>query len=237
MSLLLRNNITLLVSDMAGTIINEKGLIYKALEKTLKSMNYPVSDVDVKSWHGRDKRAVLYDHIYKQYDPPGVRYIAPKVTEAEKKLLVELEKCYFEDKNIELIDNELLNFFDRLRINGVKVALNTGYPKKFQKKIIDHFNLEGRVDAWISSEEVRDGRPAPYMIHRLMEECHIPSVKNVAKIGDTVNDMKEGKNAGCELIIGVLSGADKKEDLIKHSNLVINKITDLNEEDVPVFLL
>ena len=100
MSLLFRNKITLLVCDMAGTIINEKGLIYNALEKTLKSMNYPVSDADVKSWHGRDKRAVLYDHIYKQYDPPGVRYIAPKVKEAENKLLVELEKCYFEDKDI-----------------------------------------------------------------------------------------------------------------------------------------
>ena len=237
MSLLLRNNITLLVSDMAGTIINEKGLIYKALGNTLKSMNYPVSDADVKSWHGRDKRAVLYDHIYKQYDPPGVRYIAPKVTKAEKLLIKELETVYFEEENIELIDDELLDFFDRLRINGVKVALNTGYPKDFQNKIIDYFNLEGRVDTWISSEEVRDGRPAPYMIHQLMERCDIPSVKNVAKIGDTINDMREGVNAGCGLTIGVLSGADNKTDLLKYSNLVVNKITDLNEEDVPVFLL
>ena len=75
------------------------------------------------------------------------------------------------------------------------------------------------------------------MIHQLMERCDIPSVKNVAKVGDTVNDMREGINAGCGLTIGVLSGADNKEDLLKYSNLVINKITDLNEEDVPVFLL
>jgi len=237
MSLLLRNNITLLVSDMAGTIINEKGLIYKALGNTLKGLGYCVSDADVKNWHGRDKRAVLYDHIYKQYDPPGVRYIAPKVTEAENLLLKELEQVYFEDKNIELIDDELLDFFDSLRINGVKVALNTGYPKDFQNKIIDYFDLGDRVDTWISSEEVRAGRPAPYMIHQLMERCDIPSVKNVAKIGDTTNDMREGVNAGCGLTIGVLSGADNKDDLLKYSNLVINKITDLNEEDVPVFLL
>ena len=49
--------------------------------------------------------------------------------------------------------------------------------------------------------------------------------------------MREGINAGCGLTIGVLSGADEKKDLMKYSNLVINKITDLNEEDVPVFLL
>ena len=237
MSMLLRNNITLLVSDMAGTVINEKGLIYTSLKNTLKRMGYCVSDADMKSWHGRDKREVLWNHIYKQYDPPGVKYLAPRVKEAEEILLQELEESYFDNNNIELIDDELLDFFDSLRINGVKVALNTGYPKDFQNKIIDYFDLGGRVDTWISSEEVGAGRPAPYMIHQLMERCDIPSVKNVAKIGDTVNDMREGVNAGCGLTIGVLSGADNKDDLLKYSNLVINKITDLNEEDVPVFLL
>ena len=235
--MLLRNNITLLVSDMAGTVINEQGIIYTSLKKTLKRLGYCVSDADMKSWHGRDKREVLWNHIYKQYDPAGVKYLAPRVNEAEKLLLEELEKNYFDNNKIELIDDELLDFFDGLRINGIKVALNTGYPKDFQNKIIDHFNLKGRIDTWISSEEVSYGRPAPYMIHQLMERCDIPSVKNVAKVGDTVNDMREGINAGCGLTIGVLSGADNKDDLLKYSNLVINKITDLNEEDVPVFLL
>ena len=48
--MLLRNNITLLVSDMAGTVINEKGLIYTSLKNTLKRMGYCVSDADMKSW-------------------------------------------------------------------------------------------------------------------------------------------------------------------------------------------
>ena len=45
--MLLRNNITLLVSDMAGTVINEKGLIYTSLKKTLKRLGYCVSDADM----------------------------------------------------------------------------------------------------------------------------------------------------------------------------------------------
>ena len=237
MSLLLRNNITLLVCDMAGTIINENGIIYKALGRTLKNMGYCVSEADEKNWHGRDKRAVLFDHIYKQCDIPGTQYIVPQVNRAEKLLIKELEKSYFEDGKIELIDDGLLDFFDNLRINGVKIGLNTGYPKSLQSKIIKNLNLEGRIDDFISSEEVGYGRPAPYMIHRLMERFDIPSVNNVAKIGDTVNDMREGRNAGCKLTIGVLSGASEKDDLLRYSNLVINKITDLNEEDVPVFLL
>ena len=238
MSFFFRNKVTLLICDMAGTIINEKGLIYKSLFNVLDEMKINVKKEDMKSWHGSDKREVLYKEIYKRYKPPGVRDISPLVNEAEEKLIVELEKNYFKNKNIELIDKNLLNFFDEVRINGIKIALNTGYPMKFQKKIIDHFNLDNRIDAYISSEEVKFGRPHPYMIHRLMEECDIPSVKNVAKIGDTVNDMLEGKNAGCALTIGVLSGADNKEKLLKHSDMVINKITDLrNDNNVPVFLL
>ena len=31
------------------------------------------------------------------------------------------------------------------------------------------------------------------MIHNIMERCDIENVKNVAKVGDTINDMIEGK--------------------------------------------
>ena len=46
-----------------------------------------------------------------------------------------------------------------------------------------------------------------------MEENIIISAKNIAKIGDTKIDMKEGKNAGCGLTIGVLTGYENKENL------------------------
>ena len=238
MSILLKHNIKLLVCDMAGTVINENGIIYKSIGTTLKKMGYYVSPEDEKSWHGREKRAVLFDHIYKQCgDIPETKYMIPEVNKAEKLLIEELEKNYFKNNQIKLIDENLLNFFDKLRMDNVKIALNTGYPKSLQNKIITNLNLEDRIDGFISSEEVEYGRPAPYMIHRLMERFEISSVDNVAKIGDTANDMLEGKNAGCKLTIGVLSGADKKEDLLEHSNLVINKITDLDKKDLPVFLL
>ena len=229
MSLLIRNKVNLLVCDMAGTIINEKGLIYKAIGSTLNKLGYPSTNEDIKTWHGADKREVMYRHIKSHYKSPNNKYILAKVNKAENLLITELEQKYFEDNNIELIDNKLLDFFHNLRTNNIKVALNTGYPKDFQRKIINHLNLTKSVDTWISSEEVVAGRPAPYMIHQLMEQCEIDSVSNVAKVGDTINDMKEGINAGCILNIGVLSGADNKEDLAKYTNLIINKITDLND--------
>lgn len=121
----------------------------------------------------------------------------------------------------------VIDLFDELRINGTKVALNTGYPKNLQQKIIQNFNLEGRIDAYISSEQVKYGRPYPFMIHNLMHQCEIETVSSVAKIGDTVNDILEGENAGCGLTIGVLSGAGKKKQLKNVSDLVFKDISNL----------
>ena len=48
-------------------------------------------------------------------------------------------------------------------------------------------------------------------------------------IGDTMNDIMEGRNANCGLSIGVLSGAGKKNELNTVANMVLNNISDLNK--------
>ena len=57
------------------------------------------------------------------------------------------------------------------------------------------------------------GRPSPYMVHRLMHLLEIESAATVVKAGDSMRDIGEGLNAGCGQTIGVLSGADSREDL------------------------
>jgi len=82
------------------------------------------------------------------------------------------------------------------------------------------------VDTWISAAQVSDGRPYPYMVHRLMEQAGVADVSSVAKFGDTVNDVKEGRNAGCGLVVGVLSGADTASQLYEAgADLVIQDVT------------
>ena len=70
-----------------------------------------------------------------------------------------------------------------------------------------------------------------------MERNSIYDVRNVAKAGDTINDMWEGRNAGVGLRIGVLSGAETRANLFPHADVIVNKITDLKDDDLPVFLL
>jgi len=238
MSYLIRNNISLLVCDMAGTIINENGIIYKSLFNTLSKMGYDPKEKDIKKWTGLSKKKVLYDEIFKKSSHIDVTKVINEVNLAENLLLKDLQEEYFNNNRLELIDDDVLNFFDYCRMNGIYVALNTGYPKVLQEDIIDYLGIRDRIDSSISSDEVKLGRPYPYMINSLLEEFNIISTNNIAKIGDTKNDMLEGKNANCGLTIGVLSGYDTKENLLNSgADVVINKITDLKDDELPIFLL
>ncbi len=235
MSILFRNNITFLVCGMRGTIFRENGAINSTIKSTLIKMGYN-KPVDTKEWFGLDKRQIFFNEIYKYYDPPGVKHIPPMVDEAEKIFSKELKWTSFED-NIELVDSRIPDFFSNIRMNGIKVGLTTSYSSCYQKELIKHLELEKHVDGFISSESVRYGKPSPHMIHRLMEQCDISNVNNVAKVGDSYNDMIEGKNAGCRLTIGVLTGRDSKEKLLKKGDFVANNLIDLHDDDVPMFLL
>lgn len=238
MSYLIRNKISLLVCDMAGTVINENGLIYKSIFDTLTNMGYNPNRNDIPKWTGLSKKKVLYDEIMKKSCSIEATKILRDVMLAEKLLTETLEEQYFNNNKIELVNENIINFFDECRVNGIRIALNTGYSNDLQNKIISHLNLENHIDARISSDDVSLGRPYPYMINSLLSEFGIINTKHIAKIGDTKNDMLEGKNANCGLTIGVLTGYEDKNTLIKYgANVVVNTITDLKDDEAPIFLL
>ncbi len=226
MNILACRGITLMVCDMAGTVINEGGLVYKTLYETLKNNNIPVKKSDMNDWHGQQKQQVISDMIDKYL--PHEMYKNDVKNYCYDEFDVCLNDAYFgAHTSISLIDPELPNFFQRLRFNGVKIALNTGYERNFQRKIINHFNMNEYVDDFISSTDVRMGRPFPYMIHRIMERNDIISVKHVAKVGDTRNDVLEGKNAGCGITIAVQTGAGTTKDF-READLIVDKITNID---------
>lgn len=52
------------------------------------------------------------------------------------------------------------------------------------------------------------GRPYPYMMFHNMEALGVTDARRVAKAGNTVSEIREGKNAGC-ISIGVIEGSSE----------------------------
>ncbi len=51
---------------------------------------------------------------------------------------------------------------------------------------------------------------------------------DVVKVGDTMVDIQEGKNAGCWIVIGVTTGAYSRENLLKYQpDYVIDSLESL----------
>lgn len=222
---LLDKSVKLLVCDMAGTTVNEGGIVYKTLYNTIKGYDIYIEPDDMKNWYGVNKTEVLQhfintDNEYKYNDA-----ILPQMLNSFKK---NLKKSYFEDKSVKLMDPGLPDLFNSLRERGIKIALNTGYSVDIQEALLDSLNMRDFIDGYISSESVPHGRPEPFMIQELMTRFNITDSESVVKVGDSINDILEGKNAGCFKSIGVLSGAESKDKLLDAgADLVINSVMDL----------
>lgn len=59
----------------------------------------------------------------------------------------------------------------------------------------------------ITPDVTGKGRPSPFMLYECMRRLEVYPPCRVVKVGDTVVDMEEGKNAGA-YAIGVLTGSN-----------------------------
>lgn len=92
----------------------------------------------------------------------------------------------------------VVDVVNRLRRNGIRIGSTTGYNDKMMEIVVPAAKEKGyEPDVWFSPDSTgQKGRPWPYMIFRNMEALEIKKVRRVLKVGDTVSDIKEGRNAG-----------------------------------------
>ncbi|MBP86946.1 MAG: phosphonoacetaldehyde hydrolase [Planctomycetaceae bacterium] len=83
-----------------------------------------------------------------------------------------------------------------LREASIAIGTTTGYPRAVVGPILDALTQAGfQPAAHVCADEVPAGRPAPWMINRIMEHQNIVSPQAVVKVGDTVPDMEAARNA------------------------------------------
>ena len=215
----------MVVFDMAGTTVNEGGVVYKTLKKTLDEFDLEYEDDEFNKFHGLSKSQVL-----KYYIDNSEKDL--QLDEVVNRFYEMLHEEYRDVKNNLRAMDGSIELFEKLRKRDIKVCLNTGYTLDMAESIIDIVGFKKYIDGYITSEEVKIGRPFPFMIHRLMEKFNIDSGEYVVKVGDTLADMLEGRNAGVKYTIGVLSGADTKDRLNRITpSLIVDSVKDLLDDN------
>lgn len=94
-----------------------------------------------------------------------------------------------------------------LRNQNIKIGSTTGYTTPMINIVAESAVKQGYFpDVIVASDQVRRGRPYPYMLHQNAAMLEVQNMKHVIKVGDTVVDIEEGIHAGC-WSVGVVMGS------------------------------
>lgn len=84
-----------------------------------------------------------------------------------------------------------------LRAKGVKIGSCTGYSRDMMVRLMPRAEALGyKPDAVVTSDEVPQGRPWPWMCYLNCMRLGVHPLEAVVKVGDTLADIEEGINAG-----------------------------------------
>jgi len=217
--------IQLAVFDMAGTTVNEDNVVYKTVRAALAKHGVEVSlDTVLEFGAGKEKFKAIADILEQT-----------KNTSIDTNLVFEdfkemLDEAY---SNLEVTSYDGVEaFFQLLKSKDVKVVLNTGYDQKTASSLLSKLGwVQGnQIDAVITADDVVNGRPSSEMIDKAMDMFGIKNPENVLKAGDSIIDIEEGKNANCGWTVGVLTGAQTREQLsTAQPTLILDSLTDLEK--------
>lgn len=202
----------LVVLDWAGTTVDYGCFApVAAFDKAFRAFGVQPTMDEIRAPMGMLKR----DHIRTmlQMESVAAQWRAQTRKAAEED---DVEAIYrvFEEKLMESLSDYaapkpgVVDTVAQLREMGLKIGSTTGYTDSMMAVVVPESARQGYApDYWCSPDSVSGyGRPYPYMVFRNMQQLGIADVREVVKIGDTVSDIREGKNAGV-LSLGVIEGS------------------------------
>lgn len=132
----------------------------------------------------------------------------------------------------------ILDVVNFLRANQVKIGSTSGYTREMMNIVAPVAASRGYApDYIVTADEVRQGRPHPYMCYQNAIGMGVYPLWAMVKFGDTVSDIKEGLNAGM-WTVGIIKGGSElglsqqelqqldRQQLNKRVSAVKKKFTD-----------
>jgi phosphonatase-like hydrolase len=200
--------IQLAVIDMAGTTVDDDGLVVNAFEAAATAAGMPGSGPERES----ARQYVL--------DTMGQSKISVFRALFGGEALAQQANSAFEIAYEQLVDEGRAVPIDgaaeaitRLRQNGIRVALATGFSGTTQGKLLAALGWRSLADLVLAPGDGVRGRPYPDLILTALMRLGADSVFNVAVLGDTGSDIESGLRAGAAIAAGTLTGAHDEQRL------------------------
>jgi phosphonoacetaldehyde hydrolase len=97
----------------------------------------------------------------------------------------------------------------KLRAEGIKIGSTTGYTREMMEVVVPAAREYGySPDCVFTPDGLPAGRPYPWMIYANATKLEVFPMSHIVKVGDTISDIREGRNASC-WSIGVIEGSNE----------------------------
>lgn len=205
----------LVVFDLAGTTIEDNGDIHRMLKAVFREYHLDISLEEVNAVMGIPKPVAIRKLLLLHRYPNVTEEIVSDIHDRFVRSMIHFYRFDSSVKEKEGVSRT----FSSLKTQGVLVAVDTGFNRMIARPLLERMGWarEGLLDFSVTSDEVPHGRPQPDLIHKAMKLGGISSPARVAKVGDTVSDVQEGKAAGCGWTIAISTGACNKVELLRES--------------------
>ncbi|MEI6078165.1 MAG: phosphonoacetaldehyde hydrolase [Verrucomicrobiota bacterium] len=199
------------IFDISGTVLDygSRGPVAAFVELFARH-GVTISQEEARRPMGMHK----LDHIWTVLTDPaiGSRWVAVHKTTPTRELL---EQLYAEF--VPLQQEVVKQYCDvipgvpevvkELRRRGIKIANTTGFSRSMIQDLVPLAAQGGySPDLWVCPDQVRKGRPAPWMAFYAACELDVYPMSTFVKVGDTCIDVAEGHAAGMWVVSVVRSG-------------------------------
>ncbi|NDQ56155.1 MAG: HAD hydrolase-like protein [Acidipila sp.] len=206
--------IKLVIFDIGGTIIEDNGEVIEAFYAALERNGLDATRAELTEFKGASKRSVITRFVQRQWGKEDAGNEA-RIAKVYGDFKAQLESK-FSNGGVKPIPGTAATIA-WLKAHDIACATTTGFYRSVTDHILRSAGWENTFAANICSDDVKDGRPAPYMIFRAMEAAGSADVREVLNVGDTKLDLQAGKRAGVFGVIGVLTGIHKEDRLLPES--------------------
>lgn len=218
-------SIKLVVFDMAGTTVSDENYVALAFQQAMKNYGYELEIEAINPIMGYEKPLAIEMMLNKNEGDKSK--IDADLIENIHSDFVHLMIEFYKTATIKPLPN-VEDTFTELKRMGIKIGLDTGFSRDIADIIFNRLQWEDRIDYMVASDEVKNGRPFPDMIHKIMKALDITQPDEVVKVGDTEVDVNEGLNAGCKYVIGITTGSFKRNELeLYHPTHIIDDISEV----------
>lgn len=218
------------IFDWAGTTVDYGCFApVQAFVESFAQVGIEVTLDEVREPMGALKRT----HIERMLAMPRIKNLFEKKynrpsneLDVDQLLATFTEKLMTELSEHTKVKPKVVEVVNHLRKEGIKIGSTTGYTSQMLKPVAAAAKLQGYApDTVVTPDDVGGvGRPSPLMLQKNLELLNVSKIENVLKIGDTVSDIEEGKNAGVKSI-GVIEGSS----IMGLSEAEYNSLTDVEK--------